>query len=194
MIGGAAEFVGLEAAPNFACSKALVALAKRYFPGAQSAGWHGMDGHRPTTPDTCRSSGRLRSGRTSSMRSDTGTPASPSAPPRAASSRNWWPGVRPSLDLAPFTVARFGWSLCRRHAATCTRILSSVRRCAHLRQSQCAWCAGGGARGSPTWPMAQKRQIFVAEHDWVRQALMFEPRGHDAMSGADPLSGAPRGL
>ncbi len=31
--------------------------------------------------------------------------------------------------------------------------------------------------------MAEKREIFQREYDWVRQALMFEPRGHDVMSG-----------
>lgn len=32
--------------------------------------------------------------------------------------------------------------------------------------------------------MSEKRQDFLANHDWIRQALMFEPRGHDMMSGA----------
>jgi 4-hydroxyproline epimerase len=32
--------------------------------------------------------------------------------------------------------------------------------------------------------MSEKRQDFVARFDWVRRSLMFEPRGHDAMSGA----------
>ncbi|OHU87988.1 MULTISPECIES: 4-hydroxyproline epimerase [Pseudoalteromonas] len=32
--------------------------------------------------------------------------------------------------------------------------------------------------------MSEKRQHFMAEFDWVRQALMFEPRGHDMMSGS----------
>ncbi len=32
--------------------------------------------------------------------------------------------------------------------------------------------------------MSEKRQDFIAYHDWVRKALMFEPRGHDMMSGA----------
>lgn len=31
--------------------------------------------------------------------------------------------------------------------------------------------------------MSEKRQDFLAHHDWIRQALMFEPRGHDMMSG-----------
>ena len=43
--------------------------------------------------------------------------------------------------------------------------------------------AGGGPI-LPAVSMAEKRQIFLAEHDWVRHALMFEPRGHDVMSGS----------
>jgi 4-hydroxyproline epimerase len=41
----------------------------------------------------------------------------------------------------------------------------------------------GGAPVLPNVDMAEKRRIFIAEHDWVRRALMFEPRGHDVMSG-----------
>lgn len=32
--------------------------------------------------------------------------------------------------------------------------------------------------------MAEKRLDFLARHDWIRQGLMFEPRGHDMMSGS----------
>lgn len=42
----------------------------------------------------------------------------------------------------------------------------------------------GGAPILPNVPMAEKREIFVRDHDWVRRALMFEPRGHDIMSGS----------
>lgn len=42
--------------------------------------------------------------------------------------------------------------------------------------------AGGGPL-LPNVSMAEKRQIFQHDHDWVRKALMFEPRGHDIMSG-----------
>jgi 4-hydroxyproline epimerase len=31
--------------------------------------------------------------------------------------------------------------------------------------------------------MSEKRQHFLKEYDWVRRGLMFEPRGHDMMSG-----------
>lgn len=43
--------------------------------------------------------------------------------------------------------------------------------------------AGGGPL-LPHVPMAERRDIFVRDHDWVRRALMFEPRGHDIMSGS----------
>ena len=32
--------------------------------------------------------------------------------------------------------------------------------------------------------MSQRRQYFLAHLDWIRTGLMFEPRGHDAMSGS----------
>src|SRR5687767_8569938 len=32
--------------------------------------------------------------------------------------------------------------------------------------------------------MSEKRQHFIREFDWIRTGLMFEPRGHDMMSGA----------
>ncbi len=42
--------------------------------------------------------------------------------------------------------------------------------------------------------MSEKRQHFLQEFDWIRKGLMFEPRGHDMMSGsilyppADPVN------
>jgi len=32
--------------------------------------------------------------------------------------------------------------------------------------------------------MSERRLDFLANHDWIRRALMFEPRGHDVMSGS----------
>ena len=32
--------------------------------------------------------------------------------------------------------------------------------------------------------MSERRQDFMARYDWIRTGLMFEPRGHDMMSGA----------
>lgn len=41
--------------------------------------------------------------------------------------------------------------------------------------------------GGPTLvgkTMSEKRQHFLKEFDWIRKGLMFEPRGHDMMSGS----------
>ena len=32
--------------------------------------------------------------------------------------------------------------------------------------------------------MSEKRQHFLTDYDWIRKGLMFEPRGHDMMSGS----------
>ncbi|MBS1738110.1 MAG: 4-hydroxyproline epimerase [Bacteroidetes bacterium] len=43
------------------------------------------------------------------------------------------------------------------------------------------------AKGGPILngaTMSEKRQHFLREYDWIRKALMFEPRGHDMMSGS----------
>ena len=41
----------------------------------------------------------------------------------------------------------------------------------------------GGAPVLQGANMIERRAYFEREHDWVRTALMFEPRGHDVMSG-----------
>jgi 4-hydroxyproline epimerase len=43
--------------------------------------------------------------------------------------------------------------------------------------------AGGGPRLAGA-TMSERRQDFLARYDWIRSGLMFEPRGHDMMSGA----------
>ena len=43
------------------------------------------------------------------------------------------------------------------------------------------------AKGGPVLHgsnMSEKRQHFLKEFDWIRKGLMFEPRGHDMMSGS----------
>jgi 4-hydroxyproline epimerase len=41
----------------------------------------------------------------------------------------------------------------------------------------------GGAPPLQGGSMVQRRAHFLAEYDWIRTGLMFEPRGHDIMSG-----------
>ncbi|WP_229722347.1 NAD(P)/FAD-dependent oxidoreductase [Xylophilus rhododendri] len=51
-IGGAAEFAGLDSAPNYQRSDALLQLARRYLPDLQEAGARRWMGNRPATPDS----------------------------------------------------------------------------------------------------------------------------------------------
>ncbi|MEY3194849.1 MAG: hypothetical protein RIQ78_946 [Bacteroidota bacterium] len=43
--------------------------------------------------------------------------------------------------------------------------------------------AGGGPHLEGA-NMSEKRQHFLREYDWIRRGLMYEPRGHDMMSGS----------
>ena len=43
--------------------------------------------------------------------------------------------------------------------------------------------AGGGPQLAGS-TMMERRAHFLAEYDWIRTGLMFEPRGHDMMSGS----------
>lgn len=54
---------------------------------------------------------------------------------------------------------------------------------AHTTGNPVRLVAGGGPilKGKS---MSEKRQHFLKEFDWIRKGLMFEPRGHDMMSGS----------
>jgi 4-hydroxyproline epimerase len=41
----------------------------------------------------------------------------------------------------------------------------------------------GGAPSLKGDSMVERREHFLADYDWIRTGLMFEPRGHDIMSG-----------
>jgi D-amino-acid dehydrogenase len=106
-IGGAAEFAGLEAPPNFARSDALVKLAARYFPGLKSKGGRKWMGHRPTTPDSLPVIGR--SPRRPNVvyafgHAHTGLTLGPTTGRLVA---DIVAGRPASLDLSPYSIARF---------------------------------------------------------------------------------------
>ena len=51
-IGGAAEFAGIDAVPNYTRSTRLLELAMRYIPDLNTEGETQWMGHRPSTPDS----------------------------------------------------------------------------------------------------------------------------------------------
>jgi D-amino-acid dehydrogenase len=107
-IGGAAEFAGLEAPPNFARSKALVALAKRYFPGLNPEGGTEWMGHRPTTPDTLPVIGPSMKRPNVFYAFGHGHTGLTFGPTTGRLVAELMAGRHPSLDLAPFAISRFG--------------------------------------------------------------------------------------
>ena len=59
-VGGAAEFAGLDAPPDFRRARALLALAQRALPQLTSEGGVAWMGNRPATPDSLPVIGRSR--------------------------------------------------------------------------------------------------------------------------------------
>lgn len=57
-IGGAAEFAGLSAPPNYRRADALLALGRKFIPGLNEQGASRWMGHRPATPDSLPVIGR----------------------------------------------------------------------------------------------------------------------------------------
>ena len=82
---------------------------------------------------------------------------------------------------------------CTLRLVPCTLCLVSCTLCLvkHIFHCIDAHTCGNPVRlvkeGGPALPgknMSEKRQHFLKEYDWIRTGLMFEPRGHDMMSGS----------
>ncbi|WP_233238570.1 FAD-binding oxidoreductase [Bordetella sp. LUAb4] len=106
-IGGAAEFAGLDAAPNFKRSEALLKLARRYLPDLEDAGAKQWMGNRPTTPDSLPVIG------VSPMNPDVlyafghGHLGLTQSATTASLIGQLLTNARPSIDLKAFSVSRF---------------------------------------------------------------------------------------
>jgi D-amino-acid dehydrogenase len=106
-IGGAVEFAGLDAPPNYKRAKALLRLAGRYLPGLNTDGGTEWMGHRPSSPDSLpvidRSS-RFRNVYYAFGHGHLGLTGSATTGriiTRLVQDRD------PGLDLAPFRITRF---------------------------------------------------------------------------------------
>ena len=106
-IGGAAEFAGIDAPPNYRRSDALLALGKRFIPGIDDTGAAKWMGHRPATPDSLPVIGA--SPRVSSViyAFGHGHLGLTQCATTAALVADVLAGRRPRVPLAPYSIARF---------------------------------------------------------------------------------------
>ncbi len=106
-IGGAAEFAGLIAPANFARAQTLVRLAKRYLPALQSEGGTAWMGNRPATPDGLPVISRSARRENVFYAFGHGHLGLTQSAPTGRLIAELVDRVPTSIDVAPFTVARF---------------------------------------------------------------------------------------
>ncbi len=174
-VGGAVEFGGLDLPPNFARSEAMLKKASMFLPGLRTEGGRQWMGYRPSMPDSVPVIGRA-SGRQHLLR----LRPWPSWPHAVGGDRAAYPrsrhGCRAGNRHRTFQATTFSeLTIMARHSFFCVD--------GHTCGNPVRLVAGGGPNleGST---MMEKRAHFLAEYDWIRTGLMFEPRGHDMMSGS----------
>ena len=107
-VGGAVELAGLEAAPNFARSEALLAKARRFLPGLQAEGGTQWMGFRPSLPDSLPAIGFARADTRVVYAFGHGHLGLTQSAATADLVLALMSGQQPALDLAPFSPQRFG--------------------------------------------------------------------------------------
>lgn len=105
-IGGAVELGGLEAPPNFARSKAMLAKAKLFLPGLDGAGGREWMGYRPSLPDSLPVIGPGRSNNVFHAFGH-GHLGLTQAAATGRLVRDLVLGQSAAIDLSPFSPARF---------------------------------------------------------------------------------------
>ena len=106
-IGGAAEFAGLDAPPNYARAAAMLAKTMRFLPRLRAEGgiqWMGM---RPSLPDSLPVIGRARHRRAVFYAFGHGHLGLTQAPATGRLIAELVCGQPPAIDLEPFRAARF---------------------------------------------------------------------------------------
>jgi D-amino-acid dehydrogenase len=106
-IGGAAEFAGLEAPPNWRRSEALMTLARRYLSDLDTRGARLWMGNRPTTPDSLPVIGRSARQPGVFYAFGHGHLGLTLGPTTGRLVADLVAGRIASIDLAPFSITRF---------------------------------------------------------------------------------------
>ena len=106
-IGGGAELAGLEAPPNYARSDAMLAKAKRYLPGLETAGGTRWMGARPSLPDSLPVIDRAPGQSRVIYAFGHGHLGLTQAPATGRLVADLIAGQAPPIDLTPFRASRF---------------------------------------------------------------------------------------
>lgn len=106
-IGGAVELAGLERAPNYARSRAMLAKARRFLPGLDPAGGREWMGYRPSLPDSLPVIGRSRASGRVLYAFGHGHLGLTQAAATARLVLDLVTGATPAIDLTPFSAQRF---------------------------------------------------------------------------------------
>jgi D-amino-acid dehydrogenase len=107
-VGGAVEFAGLDAPPNFARAAAMLGLAKRFMPGLRTEGGREWMGFRPSLPDSLPAIGPAAADNRVIYAFGHGHLGLTQAAATARLVADIIGGRQPPLDLAPFRPQRFG--------------------------------------------------------------------------------------
>ncbi|SMH57003.1 NAD(P)/FAD-dependent oxidoreductase [Mesorhizobium australicum] len=106
-VGGAVEFAGLQRAPNYARSKAMLTKAATFLPGLKTEGGREWMGYRPSLPDSLPVMGKSRSAPNVFYAFGHGHLGLTQAAATGRLMRDLVTGDAPAIDLAPFSPQRF---------------------------------------------------------------------------------------
>jgi D-amino-acid dehydrogenase len=120
-VGGAVEFAGLDAPPNYARSAALLAKAKHFMPGLRTEGGTQWMGFRPSLPDSLPAIGPAAADKRVTYAFGHGHLGLTQAAATARLVADIVGGRPPPLDLAPFSPQRFGSARRRTQLRTVAR-------------------------------------------------------------------------
>jgi D-amino-acid dehydrogenase len=106
-VGGAVELAGLDRAPNFARSKAMLEKARRFLPGLDPSGGREWMGYRPSLPDSLPVIGRSATAPNIIYAFGHGHLGLTQAAATGRLVRDLVAAQSPAIDLSPFNPRRF---------------------------------------------------------------------------------------
>ena len=106
-VGGAVEFAGLDAPPNFARAATMLAKAKRFMPGLRTEGGSEWMGFRPSLPDSLPAIGKAAADERVVYAFGHGHLGLTQSAATARIVADILSGRQPPLDLEPFRPQRF---------------------------------------------------------------------------------------